>query len=70
MKAVVWRDESLGAKFEIEEIPDDYKAKAAEWRHKLLELVVEMDDEVMQNYLDGKEPDVGDAEAPASAKAR
>ncbi|MDZ4869685.1 MAG: elongation factor G [Alphaproteobacteria bacterium] len=57
MKAVVWRDESLGAKFEIEEIPDDYKAKAAEWRHKLLELAVEMDDEVMQNYLDGKEPD-------------
>ncbi|MBL8780960.1 MAG: elongation factor G [Alphaproteobacteria bacterium] len=57
MKAVVWRDESLGAKFEVEEIPADYKAKAAEWRHKLLELVVEMDDEVMQHYLDGKEPD-------------
>jgi elongation factor G len=58
MKAYVWRDETLGAKFEEIEIPEDYKAKAAEWRHKLLELVVEMDDQVMEAYLDGKEPDV------------
>ena len=58
MKAYVWRDETLGAKFEEIEIPEDYKAKADEWRHKLLELVVEMDDQVMEAYLDGKEPDV------------
>ena len=58
MQAVVWKDESLGAMFEIQEIPEEYKAKVAEWRHKLLELVVEMDDTVMEAYLDGKEPDV------------
>ncbi|MBP6012231.1 MAG: elongation factor G [Alphaproteobacteria bacterium] len=57
MRAVVWKDESLGAKFEIQEIPEDYKAKAAEWRHKMVELAVEMDDAVMEAYLDGKEPD-------------
>ncbi len=57
MKAVVWKDESLGANFEITEIPDAYKAKADEWRHKLLETVVEMDDKVMEEYLEGKEPD-------------
>jgi elongation factor G len=57
MRAIVWKDESLGAKFEVTEIPEDYKAKAAEWRHKLLELVVEMDDAVMEAYLEGKEPD-------------
>lgn len=58
MRAVVWKDESLGAKYEVQEIPEDYRAKAAEWRHKLLETVVEMDDAVMEAYLDGKEPDV------------
>jgi len=57
MRAVVWKDESLGAKYEVQEIPEDYKAKAAEWRHKLLETVVEMDDAVMEAYLEGKEPD-------------
>jgi elongation factor G len=58
MNAVIWKDESLGAKFEIIEIPAEMKEKAAEWRHKLLEMAVELDDNVMQAYLDGKEPDV------------
>jgi elongation factor G len=57
MRAVVWKDEQLGAKFEVVEIPADYKAKVDEWRHKLVEMVVEMDDAVMEAYLDGKEPD-------------
>ena len=57
MRAVVWKDETLGAKFEVQEIPADYKAKADEWRHKMVEMVVEMDDHVMEQYLDGKEPD-------------
>jgi elongation factor G len=57
MKAYVWKDETLGAKFEEIEIPADYKAKADEWRHKMVEMVVEMDDLVMEQYLDGKEPD-------------
>jgi elongation factor G len=57
MKAVVWTDESLGANFEVMEIPADMKAKADEWRHKMVELVVELDDKVMEDYLEGKEPD-------------
>jgi elongation factor G len=58
MKATVWRDESLGAKFDVVEIPANLKDKAEEYRAKLLETVVEADDAVMESYLDGKEPTV------------
>jgi elongation factor G len=57
MKAVVWLEESLGAKFNEEEIPADLLEQAKEYRHKMLEAVVEMDDEVMMEYLEGVEPD-------------
>src|SRR6266540_278420 len=57
MKAVVWDEESLGAKFHDEEIPADLKDKAAEYRTKMIEAAVEFDDEVMAAYLEGKEPD-------------
>jgi elongation factor G len=57
MRAIVWKDESLGAKYEVQEIPADYKAKAEEWRAKMIELAVEMDDAAMEAYLEGKEPD-------------
>jgi len=58
MKAVVWEDEGLGAKYHDEEIPADLKAKADEYRHILIEAAVEMDDDVMSAYLDGQEPDI------------
>jgi elongation factor G len=58
MKATIWRDESLGAKFDVVEIPADLKAKADEYRARLLESAVEADDAVMEAYLDGKEPTV------------
>ncbi|HEY8591655.1 MAG TPA: elongation factor G [Sphingomicrobium sp.] len=57
-RAIIWLDESLGAKFEYQEIPDELKDKAAEARTALLELAVEQDDEVMEAYLEGNEPDV------------
>ncbi len=57
MKAVVWEDEGLGAKYHDEEIPADLKEKAAEYRLKLIEAAVELDDEAMSAYLDGHEPD-------------
>jgi elongation factor G len=57
MKAVVWEDEALGAKYRDEEIPADLKDKAEEYRHVLLETAVELDDDVMSAYLDGVEPD-------------
>ena len=58
MKAIVWEEESLGAKFHEEEIPADLADKAAEYREKMIETVVEMDEEVMEAYLEGDEPDV------------
>ena len=44
-KAIIWLEETLGAKFEIVEIPADLKEKAAEYRAKLLETAVEQDDD-------------------------
>ena len=58
MKAVVWDNEALGANYHDEEIPADLVELSAEYRHKLLEAAVELDDDVMSAYLDGKEPDV------------
>src|ERR1700742_4500830 len=58
MKAVVWEDEGLGAKYHDEEIPEDLKDRAEEYRHALIEAAVELDDDVMGAYLDGQEPDV------------
>jgi elongation factor G len=58
MKAVVWEDEGLGAKYHDEEIPADLKAKADEYRHIMIEAAVEMDDDVMSAYLDGQEPGI------------
>jgi elongation factor G len=55
-RAVIWEDDSLGANFHIAEIPDDLKEKAAEYRHALLDTAVEMDDTVMEAYLEGTEP--------------
>ena len=57
-RGIVWLDESLGAKFDYVEIPADMADKAAEYRHQLLETIVELDDDVMEAYLDGNEPDV------------
>jgi elongation factor G len=57
MKAVVWDNENLGATFRDEEIPANLADKAAEYRAKLVEAAVELDDDVMAAYLDGKEPD-------------
>ena len=56
-KAIIWLEETLGAKFEVVEIPADLKEKAAEYRAKLIDMAVEQDDEAMQKFLDGEEPD-------------
>jgi len=57
MKAVVWEDEGLGAKYHDEEIPAELLEQAKEYRLKLIEAAVELDDDVMSAYLDGQEPD-------------
>ena len=57
MKAIVWSGEALGAKFDEVEIPADLLDRAKEYRGKLIEAAVELDDEAMMAYLDGQEPD-------------
>ena len=56
MKAIVWQEETLGAKFTHEDIPEDYREKAESYRDKLIETVVEMDDNIMESYLEGTQP--------------
>lgn len=56
MKAIRWKDESLGAEFEIIDIPSDLKSQAEEYRAKLVEAAVEQDDEALEAYLGGTEP--------------
>jgi elongation factor G len=57
MKGVVWDDESLGAKYHDVDIPPDMIEQAREYREKLIEAAVELDDEAMTAYLEGNEPD-------------
>lgn len=57
MQAIVWSGEELGAKFEYVEIPADLQDLAEEYRALMIETIVEVDDEAMENYLEGIEPD-------------
>ena len=57
MKARIWDDESLGAKFEDTDIPADLLDDAKKYREMMVEAAVELDDDAMTAYLDGKEPD-------------
>ena len=57
-RAIIWLEESLGAKFEYKDIPDDLKDVAAAARAELIETAVEQDDAAMEAYLEGNEPDV------------
>jgi len=58
MKSVIWKAETLGAEFDIGEIPDDLKEQAEALHAELLESVVEFDDQVLEAFLEGNEPDV------------
>src|SRR5262245_56856494 len=54
MKAIVWHDESLGAKYDVEEIPEDMRAAAANARERLLESVADVSEPLMEKYLNGE----------------
>ncbi|MBB4859954.1 elongation factor G [Novosphingobium chloroacetimidivorans] len=62
-RAIIWKDEALGAEFFFEEIPADMADEAAEYRTKLIELAVEQDDDAMEKYLEGEEPDAATLKA-------
>ena len=57
-RALVWKEETLGAEFHVSEIPGPLKAQAEEYRAQLIESAVELDDEALEAYLEGKEPDL------------
>jgi elongation factor G len=57
MKGVIWEEEALGAKYHDVDIPDDLLAQAKEYREKMIEAAVELDDAAMTAYLEGREPD-------------
>ena len=52
MKAILWHDETMGAEYSVEEIPADLKDEAEEWRDKMLEVLAECDDALMEKYFD------------------
>ena len=52
MKAILWHDETMGAEFEVAEIPADLKDEAEEWRGKLLESAAEFDESLMEKYFE------------------
>ncbi len=52
MKAIIWHDETQGAEFEVDEIPDDLKDEAQEWRDKLVESAAEFDEALMEKFFD------------------
>ena len=62
-RAIIWKDEALGAEFFYEDIPADLADEAAQYRMELIELVIDQDDAAMEAYLDGKEPDVATLKA-------
>jgi len=62
-RAIIWLEESLGAKFEYQDIPADLADAAAAARMELIEMAVEQDDDVMEAYLGGDEPDVATLKA-------
>ena len=57
MKAIIWKDETLGAELETVDIPAEYADKAAEYHEKMVELAVDHDDAAMESYLEGNAPD-------------
>ena len=52
MKAILWHDETMGAEYDVEEIPADLAAECDEWRNKLLEAAAEYDEALMEKYFD------------------
>ncbi len=57
MRAVIWKEETLGAEFAETEIPEDLRARAEEYRNRLVEVAVEVDDDALEAYLGGEDPD-------------
>jgi len=66
MRAFYFDDETLGAKFVEDEIPDEYRAQAEEYRDKMLEALADVDENIMEKYLNGEE--ISEAEIKAALR--
>ena len=55
MKAILWHDETMGAEYEVDDIPADLVDEAQEWHDKMVESAADFDDDIMEKYLDGQE---------------
>ena len=55
MKAILWHDETMGAEYDIEDIPAELVDEAEEWRGKMLETAADFDDDLMEKFLEGEE---------------
>ena len=55
MKAILWHDETMGAEYDVEEIPAELLDEAQEWREKLLETAADFDEDLMEKFLDGQD---------------
>ncbi|GJG64969.1 MULTISPECIES: elongation factor G [Prevotella] len=55
MKAILWHDETMGAEYEVDDIPADLVDEAQEWHDKMVEAAADFDDDIMEKYLDGQE---------------
>src|SRR5204862_3333350 len=60
MKALVFRDETLGAKYDVEEIPAELRADAEHYREKMVESIAESHDELLEKYLGGETLEIGE----------
>ena len=63
MKAILWHDETMGAKYDIEEIPADLKKKAEAFRMQLIEIIAETDDVLLEKFLEGETPSIAELKA-------
>jgi len=63
MKAILWHDETMGAKYSVEEIPADLMKKAEAFRMQLIEVIAETDDVLLEKFLEGETPSIAELKA-------
>ncbi len=63
MKAILWHDETMGAKYDVEEIPADLRKKAEAFRLQLIEVIAETDDVLLEKFLEGETPSIAELKA-------
>ncbi len=68
MKAIVWHDETMGAAYDVEDIPADLVDEANEWREKMLEAISDCDDAIMEKFLEGDLESITEDEIKAAIR--